>query len=57
MDDGVVEVRLLYFDDCPNWRLAESRLLEAVAELGECAPMVAYERVCTPDGRVQGRGV
>jgi hypothetical protein len=25
-----VDVRLLYFDGCPNWRLAEWRLREAV---------------------------
>ena len=48
-----MEVRLLYFDDCPNWRLAEARLLEAVAELGKSAPAVVYERVCTPEQAAQ----
>jgi len=28
---GGMDVRLLYFDDCPNWRLAEARLTEALA--------------------------
>ena len=49
VDDGTVEVRLLYFDDCPNWRLAEERLLGALAELGDGAPAVVYELVRTPE--------
>jgi hypothetical protein len=26
---GGMDMRLLYFDDCPNWRLAEARLTGA----------------------------
>ena len=44
-----MDVRLLYFDDCPNWRLAEKRLREALAELGDRAPAVTYEQVRTPE--------
>jgi hypothetical protein len=29
-----VEVRLLYFEGCPNWRLADERLRALGAELG-----------------------
>jgi len=29
-----VDVQLLYFDGCPNWRLAERRLGEAMAAVG-----------------------
>jgi len=41
-------VRLLYFDDCPNWRLAEARLAEALATLDCPQPAVTRQRVTTP---------
>jgi hypothetical protein len=44
-----MDVRLLYFDDCPNWRLAESRLNQALADLGDEAPTVTYELVTTAE--------
>jgi hypothetical protein len=44
-----MDVRLLYFDDCPNWRLAETRLTEALVDLGDEAPTVTYELVTTPE--------
>jgi hypothetical protein len=44
-----MDVRLLYFDDCPNWQLAETRINEALAGLGEEAPAVTYELVTTPE--------
>jgi hypothetical protein len=44
-----VDVRLLYFDDCPNWRLAEVRLTEVLAGFGEEGPAVTYELVSTPE--------
>lgn len=44
-----MDVRLLYFDDCPNWRLAEARLTEALAAIGAGAPAVTYELVSTPE--------
>lgn len=31
---SVMEVRLLYFDGCPNWREADQRLRDAIAVLG-----------------------
>jgi hypothetical protein len=32
---GHMDVRLLYFHDCPHWRLAEDRLREALAAIGD----------------------
>lgn len=34
---GVTDVELLYFDDCPNWRVAERHLGALAAELGHVA--------------------
>jgi hypothetical protein len=48
-----MDVRLLYFDDCPNWRLAEARLNEALAAIGDERPAVTYELVSTPEQAVQ----
>jgi hypothetical protein len=47
MDD--VDVKLLYFDDCPNWQLAEARLAEALATLARTTPVVTRQRVTTPE--------
>ena len=47
MDD--VDVKLLYFDDCPNWRLTEARLVEALATLGDPLPAVTHQRVTTAE--------
>ena len=44
-----MEVRLLYFDDCPNWRLAEARLHEALDGIDDERPAVTYELVSTPE--------
>jgi hypothetical protein len=47
MDD--MDVRLLYFDDCPNWRLVEARLVAALATLGGPPPAVTHQRVTTAE--------
>jgi hypothetical protein len=39
----------LYFEDCPNWRLADARLREALAGIGEPDAPVTYQLVQTPD--------
>jgi hypothetical protein len=44
-----IEVRLVYFDDCPNWRLADARLQEALAGLGDSTSTVIYQLVQTPE--------
>ncbi len=38
-------VRLLYFDGCPNWRVADARLKEALASIGADPGVVTYEQV------------
>ncbi len=46
---GVVDVLLLYLDDCPNWRLAEARLREALAGIGDTTSEVIFQLVRTPE--------
>lgn len=41
-----MEVSLLYFDGCPNWRETEQRLLRALAEFG-AEPALTYVHVDT----------
>jgi hypothetical protein len=41
------DVRLLYFEDCPNWRVAEARLQEALRSVGADPDAVNYEVVTT----------
>lgn len=45
----VPEIRLLYFDDCPNWRVADARLKEALAGVGADPERVVYQQVTTAD--------
>lgn len=42
-------VALLYSDDCPNWDVADERLREAMATVGQTAERVEYRRVSTPE--------
>ena len=44
-----MEITLQYFDDCPNWRVADDRLRQALSELGRDDQPVRYERVETPE--------
>ena len=46
---GRSEVRLLYFDDCPNWRTAEARLKEVLSDIGGDHGEVVYQQVTTPE--------
>lgn len=41
-------VSLLYVDGCPNWRVADERLREALAAVGRAATEVEYVQVSTP---------
>lgn len=43
-----MDVRLLYFDGCPDWHPAESRLREALEVIGSSAD-VSLVSVSTPD--------
>ena len=42
-----MQITIRYFDGCPNWRLAEQRLHEALNELGISDADVAVEPVET----------
>jgi len=45
---GGVEVRLLYFDDCPNWRNADARLRQALTDL-DPGVTVSYQRITSAE--------
>jgi hypothetical protein len=46
---GAVDVTLLFFDDCPHWRLADERLREALARAGRDDVRVQHRLVTTPE--------
>ncbi len=43
-----MEVRIVYFDECPNWRLAQERLREALSALGRDDVPIALRLVTDP---------
>lgn len=45
----MVEVTVLYFDGCPNWRTAEERVAEALGRLGRTDVAIARQRVVSQD--------
>lgn len=44
-----MDVRLLFFDDCPNWRLTNERLREALARAGRDDVRVQHRLVATAE--------
>jgi hypothetical protein len=44
-----VEVRLVYFDGCPNWQLARTRLRQALDRLGRAPVPISEVQVETAD--------
>jgi len=44
-----MDVRLLYFDGCPNWPVAEERLREALTRVGLEGQSIGRVPVDTPD--------
>jgi hypothetical protein len=44
-----VEVTLRYFDGCPNWQTADSRLRQVLDSTGHRDVIVSYEKVETPE--------
>lgn len=44
-----MRVGLRYFDGCPNWRVAQGRLRQVLAELGSSDVPVELERIETPE--------
>lgn len=44
-----MRVELLYFDGCPNWKLADERLSVALSTLGRADVVVERRQVETPE--------
>jgi len=44
-----MDVSLLYFDDCPNWQVADTRLAEALRLSGHSDQQVEYVLVTSDD--------
>lgn len=44
-----MNIALLYFDDCPNWRVVESRLHEALKMTGHDAVEIERLEVTSPE--------
>jgi hypothetical protein len=44
-----MNITLQYFDGCPNWRLADERLREALREAGADRAQITYEKIETPE--------
>jgi hypothetical protein len=42
-----MDIRLLYFDDCPNWRIAQQRLEQALGRLHDHS-LIVRERIDSP---------
>lgn len=42
-----MKIVLQYFDDCPNWQLADERLALALAQIGRPDAVVEYEVIDT----------
>lgn len=45
-----MDVELLYFDQCPHWRLADERLREALTAVGRADQTISYVQVGTAEG-------
>ena len=44
-----MRIEIVYFEGCPNWRLAHERVLEALAGLGRADVPVELHLVKSPD--------
>lgn len=44
-----MNITIQYFDDCPNWRLAEERLREALRGAGAEGAQITYQKIDTPE--------
>lgn len=44
-----MDVKIQYFDGCPNWQTAETRLREALDAVGLSDQGVSFEIVSTPE--------
>ncbi len=44
-----MDVTLQYFEECPNWRVADERLREALRDVGRPDAEITYQRVETAE--------
>ena len=44
-----MDVKVLFFDGCPNWEVADERLREALTQTGRGDVRVEHHRVTTPE--------
>ena len=44
-----MDVKVLFFDGCPNWTVADERLREALTQAGRSDVRVEHHRVTTPE--------
>ena len=44
-----LDIQLVYFEDCPNWRIAETRLGEALTAIGQDPAVVRRVLVRSPE--------
>ncbi len=44
-----MNITIQYFDGCPNWRLADERLREALREAGADGAKITYQKIETPE--------
>ncbi|WP_409329026.1 DF family (seleno)protein [Trujillonella humicola] len=44
-----MDVKVLFFDGCPNWEVADARLREALKQAGRSDVRVEHHRVTTPE--------
>ncbi len=44
-----MNITIQYLEGCPNWRLAEDRLRQALPEAGADGAQITYQRVETPE--------
>ena len=49
------KISLLYFDGCPNWRIADERLRHALARVGRSDARVEYRQVNSPEEAAAAR--
>ena len=45
----MLKITIQYFEGCPNWRLADDRLRQALHDVGSAGAEITYERIETPD--------
>jgi len=44
-----VKITIQFFDGCPHWELAERRLRQAAADIGQEELQITYQRIDSPE--------